>query len=193
MYIQNYYNENTTMRHVIAHLIRGEPKKKHEAITRDLVKKFDAFPIHERIVPHLTLKRWFEPNAECLQNLYATLDAFVATQKQSTFKFGGLGHFGEDVIYVDVVPSPEMSRATHSLMSVLHTVKGMTFDEFDAIEDDFHATLVMRALKPFHYAQIWDYLNAQDLISFDIKFDNIAIMKRETDKWVVDRIWELPR
>ena len=48
------------MRRIIAHAIRGDAKIAHEAITRDLAEKFDSFPIHERIPPHLTLKRWFE-------------------------------------------------------------------------------------------------------------------------------------
>jgi 2'-5' RNA ligase len=181
------------MRYIIAHLIRGEAKHMHEAITQDLVEKFHTFPIHNRIVPHLTLKRWFELDAEAMKKLQGILDTFVTTHSQSDYRLGGFNHFGEDVIYVDVRPSPEMSATARDLMKVLHEVKEMTFDEFDAVEDDFHATLVMRALKTFDYTQVWEYLSKQEGFDFNMKFDNIAIMKRETDAWVVDRIWELPK
>ena len=180
------------MRHIIVHLIRGEAKNKHEAITKDLAERFGTFPIHDRIVPHLTLKRWFELDAEDMKNLYSVIDTFATSHTQSNYHLHGFGHFREDVIYVDVKPSLQMSSTARDLMNVLHKVRGMTFDEFDAIEDDFHATLAMCALKPFDYAQIWEYLNTQEKMSFDMKFDNIAVMKRETDKWVIDRVWKLP-
>ena len=51
-------------RRIIVHLIRGEAKNTHESITRNLVEHLDAFPIHDRILPHLTLKRWFELDSE---------------------------------------------------------------------------------------------------------------------------------
>ena len=86
-------------------LIRGEAKEAHEAITKDLVEKFDAFPIHDRIVPHLTLKRWFELDAEGIKEVHTALDGFVATHSQSEYRLRGFNNFGEGVIYVDVDPS----------------------------------------------------------------------------------------
>lgn len=180
------------MRRIIAHLIRGEAKNKHEALTKDLVEKFDVFPIHNRIPPHLTLKRWFELDEKSMKELHSTLDEFVSLQKQSDYRLHGFGRFGEDVIYIDVVPSVKMSQTTRELMKVLHNVEGMTFDKFDDIEDDFHATLVMKALKPFDFDQVWNYVTKQEEIDLNMKFDNIAILKKETDVWVVERIWEIP-
>lgn len=179
------------MRHIIVHLIRGEAGEAHEAITRDLTEKFDTFPIHDRIVPHLTLKRWFELDGAGMESVRNMLDMFAAAHTQSDYRLHGYGHFGEDVIYVDVKPSAEMSAIARDLMKSLHSIEGMTFDEFDGVEDDFHATVVMGALKPFSYAQIWDYLNAKEAMDFNMKFDNIALLKREADKWVVDQVWEL--
>ncbi len=180
------------MRHIIVHLLRGEAGKAHEAITRGLTERFDTFPIHNRIVPHLTLKRWFELDEAGMEQLYKTLDSFAASHVQSDYRLHGFNHFGEDVIYVDVKPSSEMSLTVRELMEDLHTINGMTFDEFDNTEDDFHATVVMGALKPFDYAPILEYLNAKEGMDFNMKFDNIAVLKRDTGKWVVDRVWELP-
>jgi len=178
------------MRRIIAHAIRGEAQKAHEAITRDLAEKFDSFPIHKRIPPHLTLKRWFELDEQGMNALYKTLDAFAASQKQSDYALSGFGNFGEGVIYVGVVSSVEMSQSVIALLDTLHKVEGLTFEEFDNA-GDFHATVAMRALKPFDFEQIWNYLKTVPQPDFKMKFDNIAVFQKPVDKWIVERIWEL--
>jgi len=179
------------MRRIIVHLIRGEAKEVHEGITQDLFEKFDSFPIHERIVPHLTLKRWFELDDKGMEPLYVLLDSFVEKNKQSDFVLKGFDHFGEGVIFVDVDASSKMIETVQSLMKDLHSIEGLTFDEFDVADNHFHATVAMRALKPFDFKEIWEYLQTTKAPMFTMKFDNIAILKREEDKWVPDRIWEL--
>ncbi len=178
------------MRHIITHLIRGEARNTHEDITKDLTLKFDTFPIHDRIQPHLTLKRWFEMNEKGMETLYECLDNFVISHKQSDYTLTGFGNFRKDVIYVDVLPSPKMSQNALELMAELHEIKEMTFDEFDN-GGDFHATVVMGALKSFDYDQVWNYLKTIKQPYFNMKFDNIAILKKPVDKWVVDRVWEI--
>jgi 2'-5' RNA ligase len=179
------------MRRNIVHLIRGEAGKTHEAITKSLVDKFDAFPIHDLFPPHLTLKRGFELDSDGVNSLYLMLDIFAITHPQSEFRLQGFDHFREDVIYVDVEPSQEMSMTVRELISLLHGIKDMEFHEYDDIEDDFHATVVMRDLKPFDYEQVWNYLATIKQPDFAMKFDNFAVMRREPDGWVIDRVWEL--
>ena len=178
------------MRRIIAHAIRGDAKIAHEAITRDLAEKFDSFPIHERIPPHLTLKRWFELDEHGMDMLCKTLDTFSTTQKQSGYTLSSFGNFGEGVIYVDAIPSAEMSQSVVTLLDALHKVEGLTFEEFDNA-GDFHATVAMRALKPFDFEQLWGYLKTVSQPNYQMKFDNIAVFKKPVDVWVVERVWEL--
>lgn len=178
-------------KHIIVHLIRGEAKTAHEAITRDLVEQLDAFPIHDRIVPHLTLKRWFELDETGVGEVCKVLDEFADTHVQSDYHLHGFDNFTEDVIYVDVEPSPAMSQSARDLMLALHRIKDMTFDEYDDVDNHFHATVVMRALKPFDFKQTWDYLLTQKALDFNMKFDNVSLLRRDTDKWVAERVWEL--
>ncbi len=86
--------------------------------------------------------------------LYTCLDGFIDSSKQSDYLLKGFGSFGKEVIYVSVLPSVEMQSNVHDLMTSLHTISNLTFDEFDEIENDFHATVVMGALKPFNYDQL---------------------------------------
>jgi len=83
-----------------------------------------------------------------------------------------------------------MSEDVLELMSVLHGIKELTFDEFDN-GSDFHATVAFSALKQFDYDQVWQYLQSLDQPNFEMKFDNIAILKKPVDKWVVDKVWEI--
>ncbi|PIR44721.1 MAG: hypothetical protein COV10_03465 [Candidatus Vogelbacteria bacterium CG10_big_fil_rev_8_21_14_0_10_51_16] len=178
------------MRHIVAHLLRGEAGKAHAAITQDLAIKFDSFPLHERIVPHITLKRWFDLDNDGMQELYQCLDSFAETYHQSDYKLSGFGHFGEDVIYANIEPSPGMLSSVKNLKSALHSIKDLTFDEFDD-HNNFHATVAMGALKPFDFSLLWNYLQGLPRTEFNMKFDNVAILKKLVDKWVVDRVWEL--
>ena len=178
------------MRHIIAHLIRGEAGKYHQNLTKELTEKLDAFPIHDRIPPHLTLKRWFDLDEESMNSLHRLLDDFVSSHKQSDYSFTSFGHFGTDVIYVDAIPSKEMSEDVLELMKKLHKVEGLEFDEFDN-GSDFHATVAFGALKSFDYDKVWNYLQTTKQPNFNMRFDNIAILKKPIDKWVVDRVWEI--
>lgn len=178
-------------RYIIVHLIRGEAKNAHEEITRKLAEHLDGFPIHESIVPHLTLKRWFELDEIDIQKVQDLLDEFARSHKQSAYHLYGLNNFGEGVIYVDVKASNEMLETVSDLMRSLRSIKKMTFDEYDAFEGDFHATVAMRALKLFDFSATWEYLQTLEKMDFNMVFDNIAILKKENNKWVPERIWEL--
>ncbi len=179
------------MRHIVVHLIRGEAQTAHENITKDLAEKFDSFPIHDRIQPHLTLKRWFELELADMEVLHKTLDAYAESHTQSDYELKGFDHYRADVIFVDAIPSQETLANVRDLHVALRTVPNLTFDEFDGIEDDLHATVAFGALKAFDYEKVWNYLQEQPQPHFNLKFDNVALMRRETDKWEIVKVWEL--
>lgn len=178
------------MRHIITHLVRGEARNYHISLTKDLVEKFDVFPIHDRIQPHLTLKRWFELEDKDMDTLYGLLDSYAASHTQSDYAMDSFGNFRDDVIFLDAKPSEKMQADVQDLMKILRTHPSLEFDEYDN-GSDFHATLTMAALKDFDYDTIRSYLNTIEQPHFEMKFDNIAAMKKVDGKWVVDRIWEL--
>jgi len=176
---------------IIVHLIRGEAKEAHEHITRSLVEKLDAFPIHDRVVPHLTIKRWFELDETGLQSVYLALDKIAEIHKQSSYRLHGLNNFGEGVIFIDVQPSQETLNTVSAVMRAMRDIEGMTFDEYDEIDGDLHATVSMRALKPFDFKEIWDYLQTLPELDMKLNFDNIAILKKVDNKWIPEKVWEL--
>ncbi len=178
------------MRRNIVHLIRGEAKEAHEALTRDLVDTLDAFPLHDRIPPHFTFKRWFDLDEEDVDSIRKILDDFADSHYASDYSLKGFGHFGTDVIYVDFIPSQQMSSDVLELMSMLKEAPRLEFDEFDNGKD-FHATVAMGSLKPFDFEKTWEYLQEKKSLDFRMRFDNIAILKKSDDRWEVEQVWEL--
>lgn len=180
------------MRHIITHLVRGHARGYHEALTKDLVEKFNVFPIHNRIQPHLTLKRWFELDDEDMDILYSLLDSYATTHTQSDYVMDGFSNFRDDVIFIDVKPSEKMQADVQDLMQTLRTHPSLAFDQYDN-GSDFHATLTMSALKEFDYDAIRNYLETIPQPNFTMKFNNIATMKKVDGVWEVDRVWELSK
>ena len=166
------------MRHIIAHLVRGEANGYLTALSKDLVNTFDTFPIHNRIPFHFTLKRWFELSKDDIQKLHSLLDGFAQAHTQSDYAMNKFGSFREDTLFLDVAPSEKMQSDVLELMDVLHTHPRLTFDEYDN-GGDFHATLAMSALKPFDFDVIKNYLDTIEQPAFNLKFDNIAILKNQ--------------
>jgi 2'-5' RNA ligase len=179
------------MKRIILYLIRGEAKEAHEAITKDLAERFDSFPMHTRIPPHLTLKRWFELDDGGMEELHKKLDDFTEAHVQSDLNLKDFGCFETKVIYVDVQPSEETLSTIRELMAELHTIEGLSFDEFDDIENDLHASVAIQAWKPFDFDKMWSYLQTTIAPDFRLKFDNVALLKREEDKWEIEKVWEL--
>ena len=166
------------MRHIIAHLVRGGANDYLISLSKELVNKFDTFPIHNRIPFHFTLKRWFEISDEDMQKLHMLLDDFARSHTQSDYSMNIFGNFREDVLFLDVEPSEKMQSDVLQLMDVLHTHPSLTFDDYDN-GSDFHATLAMNALKPFDFDVIKNYLDTIEQPAFNLKFDNIAILKNQ--------------
>jgi|GEM_PF-3049859 len=178
------------MRHIIVHLVQGEARDYHESLTKELVGKFDVFPIHERIQPHLILKRWFELSDTDMETLYGLLDTYAASHTQSNYVMDSFDNFRDDVIFLNAKPSEKMQTDVQDLMKTLRTHPSLEFDEYDN-GSDFHATLTMTALKEFDYDAVRSYLENIKQPDFAMKLNNIATMKKVDSKWIVDKVWEL--
>lgn len=180
------------MKYIVVHLIRGEAKKFHEDITKKLTRKFGAYPLHNKIPPHITLKYDKGLDEKIIGKVYKCLDNFASSHKESDYLLSGFGHFGKDVIYVDTIPSPGMLQNVLDLINLLHKIKDLSFNKFDTPKK-FHASLARRSLKTFDYDQIWNYLKTIPQPNFKMKFDNMATLKKAdgSDKWSVDRVWEI--
>lgn len=179
------------MRYNVVHLIRGEAKIFHEKITRDLTDTFGSYPIHEYIPPHLTLKWPFESDEEGLSAVNTVINSICQTHRKSDYHLRGFGHFENAAIYIDAIPSPEMKATVTDLQTKLAALPGIALNEFDTTQK-FHASVAVSRLKPYSLEQLWEHLQKGPQPDFAMKFDNIALMKKVGNKWIVDRVTEIP-
>lgn len=178
------------MKWAVVHLVRGEAGQYLESLRANLFKKFDTFPLHRYVPPHITLKYPFEVNEDIAGVLYKKLETFAGLQRQIKYSLVCFGSFKEYAIYVGVTYPKEMLQSILDLMKTLHGVDGITFDEFDG-SSNLHATIATSKYKALNYGLVWGYLKTLPEPNFKLKFDNIAILKKNPDRWVIDHVWEI--
>lgn len=178
------------MRHNIVHLLNGEAEIMHHSVMDDIAEKFDIVPFYKLMPSHLTLKRGFESDEVDMMDLYERLDTFSTAHTSSEYSLKGWGQFPGKAIYIDVTASKKMSDTVAALLNSIRNMSGMNFHEYDN-GGEFHASVALSALQPFDFEKVWNYLQTIEQPDFEMKFDNIAILKKPEDVWVVDRIFEI--
>ncbi|MFZ2832029.1 MAG: 2'-5' RNA ligase family protein [Minisyncoccia bacterium] len=181
-------------RYFIAVLPEGHLPQYHRALSENLSKKFDVPKSRSLLTPHITLKAPFEASAEDLVSLKRMLALFSEEQSNGRrnkipFWIKGYGHLGRRVITLDVVPSLQMVRAVSNMQERLSDFPWMTWGSHEPIFH-FHVTLLNRDLDE-KFDVIWDFLQKMSPPKFDLLYDNIALLRKEETRWIVDTIYRI--
>lgn len=166
------------MRFVIVCLINGTALDFHEKVTQDVCNSFKVK--RQRLPAHFTLKAPFElDNISDLENKIST---FVKSKEKQPVKINGLGHFGTNVIFMNIIFSKEASVLYNDFIALLKGLDYLTWKRHDGNSKTFHATIATH-LKEDKFHKIWAYVSKYNP-QFSIYFNNISILKWENDKWV---------
>lgn len=178
------------MKYFVAHLIRGEADILQNRVIRDLVAKFGTYPVYEYVPSHITLKTSFDFDENRIGEVYGAVENFTSAHSQSDYRLKGYGNFGDVAIFIDVLPSDEMKSGVTELQNSLAKVPGVQLGQFD-YNQKFHATVALGKLKPYSLNEIWSYLPSLPQPDFAMKFDNVAILKKISDRWIIEKIFEI--
>lgn len=137
--------------------ISGETGEYIRGIIHDVADTFDVEgAVRSRPVPHITL---FGP--------YKTDDGLRAKRIVEMvcsgydivpYRLDGFGHFGDNVIYIDVVPSPELRQLRRELSKELRKV-GYDYPKRELNKYySFHVTVAFKDIEN-KFETIWKYLN----------------------------------
>lgn len=172
------------MRFFIAYLLTDEPKKAHNFLTKNIERQFGFI---RTCPPHVTLKSPFESNS--IEDAGKVLENFTKTHRPVQMRFNGFGSFEKEVIYADVKISPEVNRIIVELDAALQSIPWMEYSEFDK-KRKLHSTLVdkIKPAKVFRQLRLFATLGSFD---FAVWLDNIAILKKEKNKWIVYKQYNL--
>lgn len=173
------------MRYVIVCLISDNALKFHEKTVSELSWKFNIR--RQRLPAHFTIKAPFE--TERINKIDDLIETFVKDKKAEKAHINGIDHFRDNVIYMGIELSQEALDIYDEFIGILRAQPYITWKRNEAGEKVFHCTLATH-LKENNYNDVWQYLSEYNP-DFPIYFDNISVLRWETDRWVVHREFQL--
>ncbi|MFA4953285.1 MAG: 2'-5' RNA ligase family protein [Candidatus Pacearchaeota archaeon] len=175
------------MKYVIVYLIKGKAKRYHEGLIKEVGPKFGENYIIENPIPsHITLKSPFE--IKSINKLEEILKDFTKKYKASKIQIDGFGNFKRFVSFLDTKFSKYTLQIQKDLIRELELID-IKYNKFDKKWNP-HVTIAY-GNKPETFNQIWNYLKTLDSPHFDLKFDNITILKKPRKYWKIYREFEL--
>ncbi len=168
------------MKYTIVTLIKGEAKEYQQNLLYLVARKFNLNCAIQRKPPaHITLKYSFENDIESVEGV---IERFCKANRKSRYVLKGVDHFGQDVIFIDVLPSKEMKKAYSEFITSLKQNTNIGFKQFDGTTH-FHSTIAYKDIKD-KFNDIWDFVSYENPY-FELFFDNITILK------LVDGVWRI--
>jgi 2'-5' RNA ligase len=160
----------------------GDEKDRLREIIYDVSDRFDVHTIAEpRAVPHITLFGPYNTDRGHEVRNHAT-DVFRQFDVVP-YRISGFDHFRDDVIYANVVPSPELRRLRQRLSEELRPIT-YNYQPHDSDRYyDFHITIARGDLDG-QFDAIWNYVRE----AYDPQFDEYAT--RVTNLRQSDMLWE---
>jgi 2'-5' RNA ligase len=178
------------MKYFIAYVIKGEARDYHIKLGDSIAQQFNYKPLSLKVPPHLTLKAPFETDND-IQAVESLLAKFVIGKQAPKLLLEGFGLFRNEVVFIDVKPSKDAVEMISKLHSEIKKITWIPFDAFETQDGGahLHATLAFADTKE-NFVNINNYLPT-DKPKFEIVLDNITLLKREPERWVVHKEYSL--
>jgi len=174
------------MKYVIVYLIKGRAKKYQERLTNEISSKFKIRNLNNHISPHITLKTPFKKNN--IKDIENFLDKFSKKKKKFKIKICRFGSFKNKVIYLNIVTDRNYFRFQGDLIESLSNNKLVYIRKID-LSYKPHATIGF-AKNPMQFKKIMDFF-AKYNPNFTLNFDNITILKKPKNKWILYKEFNL--
>lgn len=146
-----------------------------------------TFTQRQRIPAHFTLKYHF---TTCeIGRVEELLEEFASMHAPAPLEVGGFGHFGEEVVFVEVRLSDGAKRSLSALISALRTLPWMPWSAHDAEHLHPHMT-VAEFCRP-QFAEVWEFVKTRER-RFAAQLDNITILRQVGEQDGID-LWAIHR
>lgn len=132
-------------------------------------------PAHITIIPPFSFP---ENNQQQIEN---DLEMAVVNQSSFTLNIKGFGHFGNRVIFVNVMGN---DIVTH-LYSEVYKVFRLYLDEKNIKNERFHPhiTVAFKDLMPEMFEEAWEYFSEKSY-EREAVIDGITLLKHENKRWI---------
>lgn len=179
------------MRYSICCLLRGKFAEYHSKLVEELGNKFEERYLIENPRPcHITLKYPFEEKKN-IEEVEKILEDFVRDVKVTKLKIDSLNQFNNKVVVFEIDFSKDAKEVFNNFQNELKTINWLDWREYDNISGKWHLTLVYgNTIDKFN--SIWKYVNENIEPNFELKFDNLTILKEmKPNVWEIHKIFEI--
>lgn len=169
------------MKYFIGYAISGEAKDYLYNLTKEISEKYDTWPLHEKIPPHLTIYRPFD--SEDLELVRSVLKEMKG-KVDGHFLLSNFNRFEDKVVFVDVEVDDVTKDAVLNLRKELQHLPNMQIEDFP----DWHPHATIANHLPAEIIlQIWEYVSGLERPNYSLRFDNVCIFRSEGGKkWVIE-------
>ena len=164
----------------------------HRELVDAIADRFGlTFTQRQRIPAHFTLKYHF---TTCeIGRVEEVLEEFASIHTPAPLEVGGFGHFGEEVVFVEVRLSDDAKRVVAALFGALSTLAWMPWSAHDA--EHLHPHMTITEFCRPKFPEVWEFVQSRER-RFATQFDNITILKQVgqedgIDLWTIHRSFEL--
>lgn len=180
---------NDTAKYIIPCLFRApQIVEYHRELVDAIADRFGlTFTQRQHLPAHFTLKYHF--TTEEIGQVEELLEAFSRRHAAPFVDVGGFGHFGEDVVFVDVRLSKAARGTLAALVSTLRTLSWMPWSAHDAEHLHPHLTIV-ELCRP-RFAQVWEFVRTRER-RFTTKFDNVTVLRKVGEEDSIDLVGRSP-
>ena len=176
------------MEYVVVYLIRGKEEKYHQKLVKEVGPKFgETYMIENPLPSHITLK--YSMNLNSPKELEKVLKLFAEKHKSSKIKIDGFGNFKKFVIFLKIKLSKSSIKLQKELLKEVKKIKGVKMHDFD-VKWKPHATIAYGNTKK-SFDNIWNYLKTLEKPNFELKFDNITILRKPIKFWKIYKTYRL--
>ncbi|MCX6750664.1 MAG: 2'-5' RNA ligase family protein [Candidatus Pacearchaeota archaeon] len=176
------------MKYCIFYLIEGKAKRYHQKLVKEVGPKFgERYMIENPLPAHITLKYFFETSRT--KELEKLLREFVKKQKQSKMEIDGFSNFDRRVVFLKIKPSKQAIKTRKELVNGIMEINGIKLNELD-IKFKPHLTIAYGNTKK-SFSGIWNYVKKLDKPKFNLKLDNITLIKKSGKYWKVHKEFKI--
>src|SRR5690554_6727066 len=166
----------------IVYLLPETVREYHEPLRLHVEKRFGLTDSTRLNAPsHITMKYRFE--AQNITEVEDVLSDFAKSQAKTNWSLNGFGRFINSdfyVIFIDVAASQGARMAHARLLEQLRKLSWIQWRPYDHAALHYHVTIANRGLTAENFQAVWDYVHQLPRPTFDLFFDNLALLKIES-------------
>ena len=160
----------------------------HRELVDEIADRFGlTFTQRQRIPAHFTLKYHFTTSE--IERVEELLEELASGHAPAPLEVGGCGHFGEEVVFVEVRLSDDAKRVLAALFAALRTLAWMPWSAHDA--EHLHPHMTVAEFCGPKFSEVWKFVQPREH-HFAAQIDNVTILKRIGEEDGID-LWTIHR